>query len=61
MVWHHLNGIVVTLVLLDSDTFGCSEFNSKRGRVSLDIVYQRYLFQMQLRMMNKCEAFKYVK
>ena len=25
--------------------FGCSEFSSKAGRISLDVVYQRYLFQ----------------
>ena len=41
--------------------FGCLEFSSKAGRISLDIVFQRYLLQTQLRMMNKCQGLKYVK
>ena len=40
--------------------FSCSKFSSKTGRILLDIVHERYLRQTQLRMMNKCEDFKYV-
>ena len=41
--------------------FGCLEFSSETGRVFLDIAYQRYLLQTRLKIMNKCQAFKYVK
>ena len=41
--------------------FGCSEFSSETGKILLELVSQRYLLQTRLKMMNKCQAFKYVK
>ena len=40
--------------------FGCSEFSSKVGKISLDIVFQRYLIKCHIKLMNKYEGLKYV-
>ena len=40
--------------------FGCSEFSTKVGKTSFDIVFQRYLNKCHIKLMNKCEGLKYV-
>ena len=39
--------------------FGCSEFSSKVGKISMDIVFRRYLNKCHIKLMNKCEGLKY--